>query len=465
MLTKTKQISASRPTSLRPPADGSTKLLPFTALQVRATSRPATGALIAEGAPPGIAGRLNGAVDVTGVQEHLRDAAQRLDDARARNNVAAKHLRVTVTGTPRRAPAAGTPPNAGRAALNAAAAAKRAKAAPQDIDSPPVEPEPAPPTATPPAPEAALSPLALQGFQLLQRTFAANPKLVVSLADAVVSDLPTEKIPQPLLEKVGSIANDVATEVAQAQARIRQFLADLAQIQLDLNEENVRHSQAMLAVGAYEARRWSLIGELNDQYVDVFQKTSSKAGDTFNDPNSVPLFRYASTKAWLDQSFAAAQAKPYDVPKADADATENAIKAESLQNHPQIFLEEGVFTSVRKLAETTRAWQAAPQRTADPTGWNIAASNVRLHKAISTIDGHLLMLSLNENLAADNVVRLDSEIAEHDMQIDGISARAREAGYRLALGDLKAYHASGITEDDIRVLETALLAWIGVGVQ
>jgi hypothetical protein len=75
------------------------------------------------------------------------------------------------------------------------------------------------------------------------------------------------------------------------------------------------------------------------------------------------------------------------------------------------------------------------------------------------------MLSLNENLAADNVVRLDSEIAEHDMQIDGISARAREAGYRLGMGDLKAYHASGITEDDIRVIETALLAWIGVGVQ
>jgi hypothetical protein len=155
--------------------------------------------------------------------------------------------------------------------------------------------------------------------------------------------------------------------------------------------------------------------------------------------------------------------EPYALAGGDLAALK--VEPDSLRNHPQVFLQEGVFTSIRKLAETTRAWQSAPQRTQDPTGWNIAASNVRLHKAVATVDGHLLMLSLNENLAADNVVRLDSEIAEHDMQIDGISARAREAGYRLGMGDLKAYHASGITEDDIRVIETALLAWIGVGVQ
>ena len=138
--------------------------------------------------------------------------------------------------------------------------------------------------------------------------------------------------------------------------------------------------------------------------------------------------------------------------------------ANATQDHPPVYMDESVFLSIRKLADTARELHKKPQMQIDPLGWHLAVANVRLQKAVLLVDGQLLMLSLNEHLADENAIRLQTEISEHDVSLDGLDGRAREAGFRLSLGDLKAFHHSGITQSDIQAIESAILVWIGAKV-
>ena len=125
-----------------------------------------------------------------------------------------------------------------------------------------------------------------------------------------------------------------------------------------------------------------------------------------------------------------------------------------------------MLASLRSLAEAAKDFHdASPSDNygADPpsnNAYNVAVSNARLFKAVSTVSGHVLMLSENQHMSEENVIRLRTELAEHDLQLDAIEGRIQEAGYRLTLGDLKAFHSSGITDADIKSLETAFLGVI-----
>jgi hypothetical protein len=100
----------------------------------------------------------------------------------------------------------------------------------------------------------------------------------------------------------------------------------------------------------------------------------------------------------------------------------------------------------------------------DPSGFHLTVANDRLFKAVRTVDGHLLMLSVNRHMSEENAVRLRTELAAHDVQLDSLKTRAQEASFRLHLGDLKAFHASGVTQEDLQVITNALLVWVGIGV-
>jgi hypothetical protein len=147
-----------------------------------------------------------------------------------------------------------------------------------------------------------------------------------------------------------------------------------------------------------------------------------------------------------------------------------------------IWVETPVLSSLRQLAATARSARAidplttAPQAEAplahrptsqpsDPLADAVVIANTRLFKAIQTVTGHVLILSINERMSEDNAIRLRTEIAEHDVQLDSLDARVKEAGYRLTLGDLKAFHSSGVNDADIQtaqtVVEGGLLTWIG----
>ena len=131
--------------------------------------------------------------------------------------------------------------------------------------------------------------------------------------------------------------------------------------------------------------------------------------------------------------------------------------------HQEIAGEATVLGSIRLLAETVRDFHNGPA-ILDATGKNFSLANARLFKAVRTVSGHILMLSLNEHLSEENVIRLRMEIAAHGLHLDAYESRLNEAGFRLTLNDIQAYHRSGITDADIKstygALESAFLGWI-----
>ncbi|MDB5553455.1 MAG: hypothetical protein JWL86_3439 [Rhizobium sp.] len=144
---------------------------------------------------------------------------------------------------------------------------------------------------------------------------------------------------------------------------------------------------------------------------------------------------------------------------ATTNTTTNARAPVSL-NHPVFTPANQIVHSIRLLAETAQAWQFASPRL-DPNGDNTRGSFERLRNAMEIINGQLLMISVNERFSLENGLVLRTEIQEHDLHLDSIVARTREAGMRLGLRDLLAFHSSGITDADIQaaigIIQQAIL--------
>jgi hypothetical protein len=199
----------------------------------------------------------------------------------------------------------------------------------------------------------------------------------------------------------------------------------------------------MLTVANIEFRRWVLLGLLNDNYQEVY------GGQTT--PATSRLFQTQQ-----------------EVDKLIADHAPGGTAAQpDLRKHPAVAKTgDRIWTSIRKLTETVAAFHRSAQVN-DPDGFNLTTANDRLFKAVRTVDGHLLMISLNQHISEENVARLHAELASHDIRLDTLKTRVEEAGYRLTLGDLKAFHTSGVTDQDIQtiadVFANGFLAWIGSG--
>src|SRR6185437_2465793 len=83
-------------------------------------------------------------------------------------------------------------------------------------------------------------------------------------------------------------------------------------------------------------------------------------------------------------------------------------------------------------------------------------SDERLYLAVRTIQGFLVMASINRNRSEENAIRLKTELATHDNQLDDFHARVEESGLRLTLGNVKAFHDDGITDADIQAVLQAI---------
>jgi hypothetical protein len=286
-----------------------------------------------------------------------------------------------------------------------------------------------------------------QGFQLLNKFLGLDSQIAGLIDDAVKN----KSISEDELKWLGGVVSDIEQGEVAKHERILIFLNDLYGAALDLGQENSRHAQGMLTIANVELRRWALLGDLNEDYSTVFDPPVE---------DTTRLFALdAEIQKWNDAIKSPALPAPGD--KID------------LRRHPAIHgvnqnsatdFSYGVLTSIRQLRETAKAWQDAPQ-ISDPDGINLRIANDRLFKAVRTVDGNLLMISLNQHISEENVVRLRAELASHDIRLDTLKTRVEEAGYRLTLGDLKAFHTSGITDQDIQtiadVFANGFLAWIG----
>jgi hypothetical protein len=262
---------------------------------------------------------------------------------------------------------------------------------------------------------------------------------------------------------------------------------------VNLTEENVRHSRAMGAVAVQEIRRWQLLAFLNETasmaYEDLVPKTAAhyerekkraerKAKDLerlqkqaeaegkprpTTHPASSRRIRLklfadrAATQDWMawDRQVSEESGIPATQPRQPATAA---------QTQPAISDGDQILNSLRRLADAARAWQKASPNEFDPRGWNAHFSQQRLQRGIEVVNAHVLSTSVNERFATESSVRLRAELEEHDIHLDGLQARVDEAELRLGLGDVLAFHQTGITDEDLQagigILQSTFLAII-----
>jgi hypothetical protein len=334
----------------------------------------------------------------------------------------------------------------------------------------------------------------LAGVALFGLVLRANPSLQSHLADLLDSKHHGTEF-AAAMDQVGKMVNEGLQQVLDARVRIRQFMNDLAVIQVDLASENVRHTTQMLTLADLELKRWKLLGQLLDQYSVTYDPDvwlhdpsagPSEIGNIKEDwtsaatPQSDPrkgtspldqtwrirLFSSDDIKdgRLVATNFYTALRNALDPSKKDDPAIDDWAppNVPPARLPPLVKRDDRVLISIRKLADVAREFHSANQSDADPLGWNLTRANVRLQKAVALVDGSILLLSINEHLARENGVRVRKETSLHSVRLDSFERRTYEAGYRLTLGDLKAFHATGITDADLKAIESAALVFLGI---
>ena len=294
-----------------------------------------------------------------------------------------------------------------------------------------------------------------------------------------------------------------------ARLRIQQYIGDLTKVQADVAQENARHTQTMLTLAKLEAARWALTGELLDQYGVIYDpqvwlrnpnlplggllpKQDLRDDDTTEDWTSAdpdrpdrhhPMIETWRIRLFPDENLAySSERNAFDklngnfhgsqktalkethVLDGNPQALKKVTDDQNLTNHPFISRDDSVVASIRKLADTVRKFHYSDQQPNDPLGWNLTRANVRLQNAVSLIDGTMLLLSANEHSARDDANRLQNELSLHSLRLDSFERRTYEAGFRLTLGDINAFHSTGFTDKDLQILEAAALTAIGIRV-
>jgi hypothetical protein len=131
-----------------------------------------------------------------------------------------------------------------------------------------------------------------------------------------------------------------------------------------------------------------------------------------------------------------------------------------VERHPPVEPNSGTLSTLRRLADAARKARGEGEVHDANSAWRVAASNARLFKAARTLEGHMLLLSYNRHAGEENTVRLRGELGEHALHMDALESRVKEASFRLTLGDIRAYHGTGITDNDLRAIQSFILLGI-----
>jgi hypothetical protein len=234
---------------------------------------------------------------------------------------------------------------------------------------------------------------------------------------------------------------DVAKAEADGKALIADFVGSLQQIQLDLHSEQVRHYGILLTILKDEIKRWKLIKEQSEKFIPMFERDAPPANKLLFVADGNDGKDKLGGSSWNG-----------GLPAANAQSEHS--------HHPLIQTDDKVLSSLRRLSATANYWQRElPNK--GTLDHHSVRSNDRLKRAVAIISHYVLLSSVNRRYGDWAVIRLRTEIAEHDLYIDAIISRVHEAGLRSSLRELAVYHASGITDQDIlcflSVIQTTFL--------
>ena len=325
----------------------------------------------------------------------------------------------------------------------------------------------------------------------LQKLLASNPALIRQIEKIKTSDS-AEKRFDAELKQLASVVSQINTQQVEAVTRVLEFLRDLYRLQLNLHEENLRHYRALSAVAVEELRRWRLLSRLNTRYRYGFsdvrtelqrldalaagappaafppgevpaggagtakpavgreavprdaEETAKSGGDSV-DPR-LPTIQY---KLFTTNLAGTDHAKIVEYMKKGLPANPPAKDAPVPSLFEDVDYADPILHTLRLLSETASFWQFGSPAS-DSHGARMMFSFGRLREAIELINGQILMISVNERFSLENGLVLRTELQEHDLHLDAIASRTHEAGLRLGLRDLVAFHSTGVTEGDIQ---------------
>lgn len=235
------------------------------------------------------------------------------------------------------------------------------------------------------------------------------------------------------LKFIESTLKDAKDYEAGQASLFKNFFNEVAGLQGQVRQEDLRHLQSLSVVAAQEAQRWMRLASLYEKY----------RGE-YGDPGKTRVFRATEGEA------------PNGIGPAP-----NATRPPLVQVTPHSL----ILPSLRLLAfdaQRLRNWDP----TNDPGGWSLIVRQRRVAAAVELLQGHFLMKTFNQRSSQDNSRLLRRELDEHKIQLHAIWSRAKESEIGLMLGDQLAFHRTGYTQEDIDALMGALQAgfvgWIGV---
>lgn len=311
---------------------------------------------------------------------------------------------------------------------------------------------------------------AIKGFNLLSAVVASQPSLAKTLQNEVAKGVgkATKSIglTDGDLKFFGQVAGDIDSQQQAANQRVLSMLQELLQVNADMNQENLRHTEFVETIANLELKRWLMLGTLDENYSEVFDLAGQTARDP-DRPQSYPLFFAEMTPGWPNGP-AAPTTAPTTGP-APTISTQNrshdpVLPDSPIFNHPAILPTDRIYPSIIQLLQTARAWHDVSLAQSTPQFANqLDVADRRLYLAVRTVQGHLLMSALNRKQGDENAIRLVHELALHQNQLDDLHARVEEAGLRLNLRNIRAFTETGITQSDVQAtVQAATDVYLGL---
>jgi len=218
------------------------------------------------------------------------------------------------------------------------------------------------------------------------------------------------------LTDLGSRLLQVLSQPEAEKNQLIQFLAQVYGVEIELLKENSRHAEALNTVARLELARWQTLQTVGDDVLKTY------------DDNIHPSDTLFVGKPTGEDITPAHKVLP--------SIRSLALDADELGKKPskKVIDQENYYTAIHQIAAANRL-----------------------------LAGYLLMDSLNNQYSADNALRLETELREHDLLLGGIEAELKEVSFGQSLNELAAYHSGGLTPGDFEaVAQDAALIFIGV---
>jgi hypothetical protein len=229
------------------------------------------------------------------------------------------------------------------------------------------------------------------------------------------------------LSDLGTRLTAVLSATEDAKKELINYLAQLYGVEVEILKENSRHHEALNNVAVLELTRWQTLQTVGNDVLGYFPDNDANGKTPAN------LFVVSGNSPFSGIKFT-----PMNV--ATTDLVLPSIRSLSLE-----------VGNIRKNATTT----------ADQVNYYAAIHRVAI--ADRLLAGYLLLDSLNDQYSSDDALRLETELREHSLLLDGIEAELKEAEYGHTLNQLLAYHSGGLTANDFSaVAQDAALVFIAV---